>query len=222
MEIKEVLKYNEFLRAYYELYFWRDDINMELYVEKLEKEKMRKIPYRIIYLKWPNFWRTILISDQIWEASFVYDWIIDKRDFKIINKWEEINWNVPHRIIYWSNYKIRFKKLLQEKFEEVNNIEDKTDEQVLNEEKEYLLQQNIIKFFKNFNWMDKEESYKYWMWLWAKDIRKIKYEWKIMNLSKILDWKNTSWLDIQIPRWFQEFINWLFWKEKKKYLKKKY
>lgn len=68
------------------MFLWRKDVTKEVFIEKLDDNKMRKIPYRIIYVKWPNFSRTILISDQIWEASFVYDWLIDKKSFENIEK----------------------------------------------------------------------------------------------------------------------------------------
>jgi hypothetical protein len=54
--------------------------------ETLSPERMRKIPYQIYHITTKNIQKTVLISDQIGQATFVYDTIISPEIFQIIEK----------------------------------------------------------------------------------------------------------------------------------------
>lgn len=45
--------------------------------ETLEKNQMREIPYRIVYIRTPRGIRTVCVSDQIGEKTYVYDGMVD-------------------------------------------------------------------------------------------------------------------------------------------------
>jgi hypothetical protein len=54
--------------------------------ETLNPERMRKVPYQIYHIMTNNLQKTVLISDQIGQATFVYDTIISPEIFQIIEK----------------------------------------------------------------------------------------------------------------------------------------
>ena len=69
------------------------------------ERRMRTFPYKIIYLQEWEISKTILISDEIWQATFVYEWLIREDNFHEYSKWDVIEWIIPERIIFWKTYR---------------------------------------------------------------------------------------------------------------------
>ena len=83
------------------------NINLDdivIYEEKLNKDRMREKPYKLIYLRtnWVN--KTIVISDEIGQATFIYDWLINLELFNKNSKWDEIDWVIWSKIVYGKDY----------------------------------------------------------------------------------------------------------------------
>jgi hypothetical protein len=49
MELRTLDKYDEFLRVYHSLFFGNKNVKIDVYIENLNKDKMRKVPYKIIH-----------------------------------------------------------------------------------------------------------------------------------------------------------------------------
>ena len=218
-EIKEVSKYNNFLKVYYDLFLWRKGITIKVYEEKLNADKMRKLPYKIIHIQWWKFSRTILISDQIWQATFVYDWIIEASIFQNIKKWNPIDWNYSMRIIYGKNYSSDIKDIISEDFQfeiEVHN-KQKTEKQILQEELNYIDQEELLQTLLNYEWRSIQESYDYFMSLktWDKN-NKNSIGWLKIKGKGVGELKTMSWIEIEwnitsptkFKQWIQEIFKW--------------
>ncbi len=129
-EFSKAEKNKMFLRVLYDL--WIEEDEVERKKESLDPDRMRKLPYFIYHIKTKDLEKTILICDEIWQATFVYDWIIDPEKFQEIEKWETI-WNSrSHRIIYNSNTYISNLKYALDKNASYEEIEEK----IINEEEE--------------------------------------------------------------------------------------
>ncbi|NUJ97810.1 hypothetical protein HGA92_03440 [Candidatus Gracilibacteria bacterium] len=106
MELRTLDKYDEFLRVYHRLFFGNKNVKIDVFIENLNKDKMRKIPYKIIHFYGNQFSRTFLISDQVGEVSLVYDGIIEINEDNFINisKGEKIDGKQANKITYSKNY----------------------------------------------------------------------------------------------------------------------
>jgi hypothetical protein len=62
--------------------------------------------------------KTIVVSDQIWEATFIYDWLIDFVSFKENHKQNEINNVKFSKVSFSDNYPENIRQCLlnQEKY----------------------------------------------------------------------------------------------------------
>jgi len=215
-ELKIVDKYSEVLRVIYELYFWEEGFNIKVSEEKLNEKQLRKVSYKIIHFSTYNKNKTILICNQIWQATYIYDWIIDVNIFQNIIKWLPINWIVPCKVIYLENYANMLSSVISEDNENIickNNLSEK---EIENYEGEYYNAQNIKNYIINYWWKTEKENYMYFMTLKRDKINEIKYKWNnVTKLSQISWWNNPNNLCLYSKRWFQEWISWLFWKNYK-------
>lgn len=137
IEFRQWDKYNEFLRMYSELFFWRKDVQIKTYVEKLDSNKIRKSPYYIINIIWKDFSKTLLISDQIWEATFVYNWMIESDKFVEIEKWQEVDGLKPIKVVYSESYSNELKELITQKKLYSYEESEISDEDLQLKEEEY-------------------------------------------------------------------------------------
>ncbi len=130
IELKTAQKNKLFLRVLHKMGIDFSDVTQ--YEESLNPERMRKIPYQIYHIeKWENQ-KTVLISDQIGQATFVYDAIIHTDIFKSIEKWDEIEGNPALKIIY--NIK-SYEKNLEIALNNILTFEEK-EWQIVNEDEE--------------------------------------------------------------------------------------
>ena len=129
-------KYLRFLRVYYELFLNNKDIKIKISEEILNKTK-RKLAYNIIHIYWKKINKTILISDQIWQATFIYDWLINPSFLKTVWKWEEIKWIKPIVLIYSPFYEEHLDNILNESWDFSQNILIKEDDDFYLNEKKY-------------------------------------------------------------------------------------
>lgn len=87
-------------------------------------------------------------------------------------------------------------------------------EVVIKEIIEDVSKDEIITFFKNYDWRTEDESYEYLINLLGKVSSKIKYKWNsVWEMSKQVWWTNPNKIRIYRGNWFKEFINWLFNKD---------
>lgn len=93
-----------------------------------EDNRMRNFPYNITHLRHGNIQKTILISDEIWQATFVYDWLIQEQHFREYSKWESILWLEPKKIIYWSKFSERLKEAIFS--QEISGIIEEDSEKI--------------------------------------------------------------------------------------------
>lgn len=133
----EVQKFNSVLKALF--YFWINLWDIKIYEETLTNNKIRKIPYRIIIVNTNNFKKTILVSDQKWEASFVYNWIIRAEKFENAKKSETINGITPITINFYTE-----KQFLEDL------IEALASEKILELTKENIIKE-LVRIYWNWN-----------------------------------------------------------------------
>ena len=195
---------------------WFDFSTLKEFEEKLNPQRMRKIPYTIYHLLDENINKTVLICDQIWQATFIYDGIIDPAIFQIIEKWEEIDWKLPLKIIYSKktyeeNLKIWLSK--EQDFFIKQNLITNEDEEKADETKEKLTKEELFKTLWNYNWMSEQESYDYFMSLNKYWIADLKISWNAVKALKTLSWIKIDW-NIQYLTIFQNWIEEVFkWKD---------
>jgi len=100
---------------------FEDLIVLEEDEEVLKKDKrMRKFPYKIVYLTINDIQKTVLISDEIGQATFVYEWVIVDHYFTEFSKWESIQWIEPEKIVYWKFYSERLQKSIFEEKQQLS------------------------------------------------------------------------------------------------------
>ncbi len=214
IELQTSPKNKIFLRVLHKM--WIDFWNVQEYEEQLNPKRMRQIPYKIYHIENWGTQKTVLICDQIGQATFVYDAIIEPAIFQVIEKWEEIDWNKALKIIYnKKTYENNLERALNTTltFEEkekqiVNEEEEKADEK-----KEILTKEELFKKLWNYEWRSEQESYDFFMWLWSIKIAKIKIWWNKVHSLKTLSWIEIEWVIIY-PSVFQEWIEKIFeWKD---------
>jgi len=221
-KVRQADKYNTFLKVYYDLFLWNKDITIDASKEKLDNNKVRKFPYKIVQIQSSNFSRTILISDQIWEITFVYDWIIDTEEFQNIKKWAQIT-EVPFTTIkYGKNYASRLKETLSPDYDFTTKREKRkyptsteAKKQIYSTESNYLDQQELFQTLHNYQGKTTQESYEYFMNLpnWdantPESIRWLNINWKSGRALKTLSWIKTQGA-IHTISGFQKWINKVF------------
>lgn len=118
-EVAQAPKFQTFLRILNKRWISFDSlIVLEEDEEVLKADKrMREIPYKIIYLREWDVEKTVLISDEVWQATFVYEWIIREDNFANFSKWEAIESIIPEKIVFWKTYNKRLEKAIFEKRE---------------------------------------------------------------------------------------------------------
>ncbi len=99
---KTVEKYKLFLKLLVNK--WVKISEIVVYEEKKNKRRIRKKPYKIIYISQDSIEKTIVISDTLWEATYIYDWIIKIDKFRDNKKWQVIDWLIVNKVIFWVNY----------------------------------------------------------------------------------------------------------------------
>ncbi len=183
-DFKEWFKYEEFLKLYNELFFWKKDVDLKIYMENVDSSKVRNSPYFIINIYWNNIWKTILLSNKIWEATFIYNTIIEPKSFEFTTKWQEINWERPIRIVYDENYTKELKELiLQKEFYEYKDSEI-TDEDVNKREQDYynkIYIKTILTSITDAKWNKVDIDLNT---IWVVDFRNL-YFWKNTKYGKI-------------------------------------
>jgi hypothetical protein len=85
----------------------------KIYEETINEDRFREYPYKIIHIEVNGKKKTILVSDEIGQITFVYDGNIDKLSFKNAIKWYDINWVKVSKIKYLNNYSENLKKCLE-------------------------------------------------------------------------------------------------------------
>jgi len=96
-------KFNLLIKVIKNLWINLDD-QVTIFEEELNSNRMRKTPYKIIYIEKDWVQKTIAICDEIWQATFVYNWFINRYAFRESSKWEEIEWVYCKKIIYTWDY----------------------------------------------------------------------------------------------------------------------
>ncbi len=217
-EFKVANKEKMFHRVLFNI--WYESSNIQQFEEELNKDRMRRIPYQIFHLKEEDNQKTVLLCDEIWQATFVYDWLIDPLIFQSIQKWDEVNGEVPLKIIYRTssyqkNLELALTNILS-KNEKVEKIVNEEYEKL--EEKEELTKEELLRIMYNYNWMTEQESYDYFMnfWRWSKNIFDSTLWFKIKGRNiwtlKTISWIKINW-KIRNVGWFQEWVNKIFeWK----------
>ncbi len=219
--LKTIDKYKEFLQVYNKLFIGNNNVKIDTFIEELNKKQMRNIPYNIIYFYWEWFSRTFLISDEVWQATFAYNWIIEWKYLKTIKKSGEVNQETPLKIVYWKNYGNKIKEILSKDFEfSIKENKDwLTDNEILSlEEDEYntlfyktLLCSNIYKDWKKIKadlktiWMTDFVSLSFW-----RDTRFSGLSWS--TLLKKNWWRNNISLKQILTFWWIDRLD--LWSEK--------
>jgi len=113
-EPKQVPKFSLFLHILNEKWISFDSIMVLEEDEELLRadNRMRVFPYKIIYLRDWDIEKTILISDELWQATFVYEWIIREDNFADFSKWEGIESVIPEKVVFWTRYWERLDKAI--------------------------------------------------------------------------------------------------------------
>lgn len=173
---------------------WYDTSKIQQYEEKINPERMRQIPYQIFHLTDENNKKTVLICNEIGQATFVYDWIISTSNFQDIQKWEEIDWIIPIKIIYNKN---TFEKNLEIALNSKLEFNQK-EEKIINENEEKA--DEIIKK------ATKEDIQELWQIWELKGEALSGRRWK--NFANEWNEKNSK------EKWFllPTSIGWLIWK----------
>lgn len=200
IEFKQWDKYNEFLRIYNELFFWRKDVQIKTYMEKLDSNKIRKSPYYIINIIWGDFSKTLLISNQIWEATFVYNWMIESGKFAEIEKWQEINGLKPIKVVYSEDYSNELKDLITKK--ELYSYEgaEISDEDLQLKEEDYfnkLYLKTVLSSITNNEWNKIEVDLKK---IWLREFSK-----KFSFWNGTIFWK-VHWKTLLRNNWWENNI----------------
>ena len=192
-ENKKAEKYSIFQEALREFFWANLDLSIDIYEEQ---EGKREHPYKIIHLtKWDTQ-RTYLISNKIWEATFIYDGLIGPEKFISISKNTPMNWKFPRTIKYWNQYKENLKESFSDEY-----LFEKKEERELKRE-------DIKKYLEKYP-QSKEKSL---LILSAEDIKSIEIWWKkIIAIAKICQIE-FGW-DQVTPSWFKKFLKKLFWEE---------
>lgn len=193
--------------------FWyKQSEIIKVSVENLDSNRMRKIPYNIYHLNKSGLQKTILICDEIWQATFVYEGIIDSKEFLNIEKWETVWDSRALKIIY---HKKTFEeniisalsgKLTFEEKEKkiVNEEEEKADI----EKKEKITKEELFKIMRNYK-STVQESYDYFMNISSRTIY-----WFVIKGNHITWLKTISWIKIEWnlyhPSIFQKWIQEIF------------
>ncbi len=108
-------KYKIFLTVLNNLYFGDKTVKIKHSKEKVSRKKYRHFPYYITQIKLKKRTLTVLICDEIWEATYVYNTHVDKEEFKKIEKGQVINWVEPIRVPFWKDYSKIFSEILSVK-----------------------------------------------------------------------------------------------------------
>jgi len=215
IEIKTSQKNKIFLRVLHKI--WIDFSDVKQFEEKLNPERMRKVPYQIYHIISENIQKTVLISDQIGQATFAYDKIISPEIFQIIEKWEEIEGNKALKIIYnKKSYEKNLEIALGSKltFEEknkqiVNEEEEKADESIIKKVTKIQLQE----MWKNKEISKEKLSSRKWKNFaenWNKEYSK-KYNY---TLPTSINWLiSILWWDVNVALSLDYIISLLEWKE---------
>jgi hypothetical protein len=179
------------LKIFYEIFIWVKDIEIKKYKEKNNTKKMRKFPYYIINILWKDYSKTLLISNQIWEVTFVYNLVITPEHFVNVEKWEELYWVKPIKVIYNKNYSNNLKKLLAININEHKEIKSK--------KLDYKDKNNIIELLNNVT--DEE---------WKKieiDLTNIWLEgFKKLNFWDWTRYRKISWSGLLQNNWWENSI----------------
>lgn len=99
---KSVEKYKLFLKLLVSK--WINLSEIIVHEEKQNIRRIRKGQYKIIYISQDKIQKTIVISDIIGDATYIYDWLIKIEKFRDLKKWEIIDWLSVKKIIFWINY----------------------------------------------------------------------------------------------------------------------
>ena len=129
--VKKTDKNKILKRVLHDLWYKPSDI-IKIFVENLDTNRMRKIPYNIYYLDKSGMKKSVLICDQIWQATFVYEEIIDTDIFQNIEKWETIWDSQALKIIY---SKKSFGSNLEIALSDTLNFDEK-EKKIVNEDEE--------------------------------------------------------------------------------------
>ncbi len=206
MEVRTLDKYDEFLRVYHSLFFGNKNVKIDVFIENLNKDKMRKVPYKIIHFYWNQFSRTFLISDQVWEVSLIYDGIIELKEDNFINisKWDIIDWKTPKKITYSKNYAKKLEYYLSSQTLEDEAWFDEKNENIDGEEVIFdeIYYKTIFSSITDKDWNPinidlkkvwMKEFRKIYFWIWTKFLRiwwftLLKNNWwnSLIALKKVL------------------------------------
>ncbi|MFK7780575.1 MAG: hypothetical protein QM490_05585 [Candidatus Gracilibacteria bacterium] len=96
--IKTIQKEKIFIRVLYKMGYDAGEIRQ--YEEKINSNRMRHIPYKIFHLQNQDNQKTVLICDEVGQATFIYDGIILPFAFKEVEKGEMIGKMKPLKVIY--------------------------------------------------------------------------------------------------------------------------
>ncbi len=212
IEMKTSQKNKIFLRVLHKI--WIEFENIKPFVETLNQKRMRKVPYQIYHIDSWEYKKTVLICDQIGQATFIYDSIIAPEIFQIIEKWEEIEWLKPLKIVYSqksyeSNLKIALDKKLsfEDKVRQIINEDEEKSEQ----EKTNLTQQQLFEELWNYEWRNEQESYNHFMSFGVKEIKALDIWWKKVTSLKKLSWIEIEWKIYNLSvfhKWIDKVFEW--------------
>ncbi len=130
---KTANKYKIFLEVLNNFYLSNQKIKISHSEEKVSKKKYRTFPYHITQIKFKKRSLTVLICDEIWEATYIYNWFIDTKEFTKIEKGQSIRWIEPIKIFFWNDFAEVFEKILSSNYDFWNQ-ENKNNEELKEEE----------------------------------------------------------------------------------------
>ena len=147
---------------------------IKISVENLDSNRMRKIPYNIYHLNKSGLQKTILICDEIWQTTFVYEGIIDSKEFLNIEKWETV-WDsralkiIYHKKTFEDNITIALsgKLTFEEKVERIVNEEEEKADVLVKKWKYTLIELKELHIPEKVLWSDRN-----W-WPYAKEMNRI-------------------------------------------------
>ena len=101
--LRKAPKYDTLLRVLHKKYWLELEwVEINTYLEALNKNRVRRLPYRVVVIKIKGKSLTIVINDQIWEWTYVYDWIIEPSILSNVSKWDIVEGKKPLLIKYYS------------------------------------------------------------------------------------------------------------------------
>lgn len=121
-EMRTAAKYESLIRVLSK--WWVDVSKLIVAVETLKQTQMRSIPYRVIWMQNPL--RTICISDEIGERTYIYRGYIDIAWLATHQKWEPIQGLQAVGVTYSEGYESSLTKAIFGEKENLAHIQSNT------------------------------------------------------------------------------------------------